>query len=348
MKKSLLPLFLAAIALCSSPAIGEEAPPLFSPAPPEPGAASLVETYLPLLANGEFDQALALNDLRGMRQYLLDRRLTELKTKNPELTANDIEEMSAQIQLNDLNPARLQEILRDVMKEGDFAGMTWGIRGYAPAPESVGGYLVSIDARTAEGKEKPILLGVKKLGEQWMVAPEIIEELTGRKPVVRLAPSVPTPEEATRQVNAYWQHWQAGTLNDAYALFGAEYRGRVPLLSFLQQAQNVMSKIGMPSAWNIVQSREIAPAVLGLGVNVQGSTTAMQTIMVFRKQGETWVLEDCQYRLAPEAGGTPAAPSAAPPVSRPDLRTNLKPSLGPSAPAFPAGKPLPPAGANAQ
>lgn len=339
MKKSLFSIALAVAVRCALPAIGAEPPPLFTPEPPEPGAAALAESYLPLLAAGQFEQALALNDLRGMRQYLLERRLADLKANNPELTAADIETMSAQIQLNDLNPARLQDILLQVMKSTGYEGMTWRIRGYAPAPERIGGHLVSIDARTAAGKEKPILLGIKKLGEQWVVAPEIIEELMGRKSVVHVAPAVPPPGEVAATVDAFWQEWQNGDLDKAYALFGAEYRARTPLLSFLQQAQAVIAKIGAPAAWKIVQSRELAPAVLGLGVDIQGSTAPLQTIMVFRKIGETWVLMDSQFRLAP-AGAAPAAPPVLP-RSRPDLRPDLKPALEPAAPPPAPAEPPP-------
>jgi hypothetical protein len=322
------PVLLIALILAGlfpSLALHAEAPPLFSPEPPEAGAAVLVETYLPLLAAGQFDRALALNDLRGMRQYLLDRRLAELKAKNPELTAKDIEEMSVQVQLNDLNPARLQDILRDVMKESSFEGMTWRIRGYAPAPETPGGFFVGVDAQTSAGKEKPILLGIKKLGEQWLVAPEIVEAMAGRSSVVRVLPNLPPPDEVAALVGSFWKHWQSGELNDSYALFGAEYQGRVPLLSFLRQAQDFIAIVGVPTVWEIEQCREIAPGTLGLGVNIQGSKATRPTIMLFRKLGVAWVLEDSQFQPAPPA--TLPAASSAPPMSRPDLRSNLKPPL---------------------
>ena len=323
MKNAFFATLLLSATLCAFPSFGEATPPLFSPEPPEPGAALLVNTYLPFLAAGEFPQALALNDLRGMRQYLLNRRLSDLKSKNPEISDVDIEKMSAQIQLNDLNPARLQEILLQIMKESNFAGMTWNIRGYAPAPDTIGGYLVSISARTSDGKEKPILLGIKKLGEQWLVAPEVLEELMGRKPVIQPAPGVTPPGEVLAVVNSFWKQWQEGKLDDAYAQFGAEYRAKVSPLSFLQQAQSVIAKNGVPTSWAIVQSREIAPEVLGLGVDVQCSTAPMQTIMIFRKMGETWVLLDSQYRMAP-SGPVPPAPTSRP-LSRPDLQSDLKP-----------------------
>ncbi len=339
MKKPLF-LFTLALAAWGGPLDSSaEAPPLFSPEPPEPAAAALVETYLPLLAAGQFEQALALNDLRGMRQYLLERRLDDLKARNPELTAQDIGEMSAQLQTNELNPLRLQEILLKVMRDSSFEGMTWRIRGFAPAPEKTGGHLVSIEARTAGGQEKPILLGIKKLGEQWMVAPEIIEELMGQKPVVRVVPSTPPPAEVAAVVDAFWKHWQTGELNDAYALFGAPYREKVPLLSFLQEAQEFIARIGVPVSWKIEQSREIAPSTLGLGVVVQGSTSRLPTIMLFKKMGETWVLMDGQFRMPASAPADPAPPAGAEtPAKSSAFRTDLRPDLGSGSipPAVPA------------
>jgi hypothetical protein len=331
MKKLLFLFVLAAIAPWAAPALRAEAPPLFSPEPPEPSAAALVETYLPLLAAGQFEHALALNDQRGMRQHLLARRLTELKAKNPELTAADLEQMSAQIQVNDLNPARLQQIMLGVMKEANYIGMTWRIQGYAPAPEDIGGSLVSIEARTADGKEKPILLGIKKLGEQWLVAPAVIEEMVARQPVVRVNPDRKPPAEVAALVDSFWKLWQTGAIDEAYAMYGAAYRSRVPQLEFLQQAQEVLARIGVPTAWSIVNSREIAPLTLGLGVTVQGSAGATPTLLFFKKTGETWILEDSQFR-PPSIGNPAPPPPTAAPRSRPDLKTDLKPDFGPTSP----------------
>ena len=231
MKNNLIRLILA-LGFSCAPTLWAEAPPLFSPEPPEPAAAALVESYLPLLAAGQYEEALALNDVRGMRQYLLNRRLEDLKAKNPELTAKEIEEISAQLQVNDLNPARLQAILLDMLEKAGYAGMTWRIRGFAPAPNGAEGFLASIEARTPEGKERPVLLGLKKLGEQWLISPETIEEL-GRKVVVPGVQRLPPPEPVAAAVEAFWTRWQAGELNEAYAMFGEEFRRQVPLLAFL-------------------------------------------------------------------------------------------------------------------
>lgn len=336
MRTTFLAGMLAAALLGSA---GEAAPPAFRPEPPEPAAAALVESYLGLLAAGRFDDALVLVDQRGMRQYLLDRRLAELKAKNPELTAQDLAELSAQLQVNELAPARLRDILLDVMRESTYQGLTWKILAFAPSTDIENGQLVRIEGRTTAGKEKPILLGLKKLGEQWVVAPEVVEALMATKPVIQVVPTVPTPPEVSALVETFWKHWQNGTPDEAYALMGAEYRDRVPLLVFLQEAQDAISRAGVPTAWRIVQSRELSPNVLGLGVNITGAKTGMQSVMVFKKTGATWVLSDAQHRIA--AAGPDVTRTGPGPVQlRPDLRPDLKPDLAPS--AFPAPAPAVP------
>jgi hypothetical protein len=325
------------------PALRADAPPLFSPDPPEPAAAALVAAYLPLLAAGQYEPALQLVDLRGMRQYLLDRRLADLRKNNPELTEPELQDISAQLQVGDLNPVRLQTILTDMLRDAAYDGLTWTVAGYAPAPTGTG-YLVRIDGRTPAGREKPVLLGIKKLGEDWRVAPEIVEEL-GRKSVVAATQPVPPPPAVAAAVDAFWTRWQAGDLDEAYAMHGPEYRQKVPLLVFLQQAQELTAQIGAPTSWSIVQCRPIAPATLGLGVEIQGTAASRPTIMIFRKQGETWVLVDSQTRM-PTAGDAQPAGSAAP--ARPfqtDLRPDLKPAPAAAdsapAPAPSAARPAP-------
>lgn len=327
-------LVLALAGLGALAAPGAESLDLFSPEPPEPAAAALLEAYLPLLAEGEFEQAVMLHDLRGLRQYLLDRRLGELKTKNPELTANDLEEMSVQLQVNELNPERLRSIQLDILKESGFEGMDWKIRGYAPAPEPLGGYLVSIAARDDAGQEKPILRGIKKLGEQWFVAPEIIEEMAARRMAASAPAERPPPAEVAAAVNVFWTHWREGELNESYAMLGPDYRARVSQLDFLQQAQDFIGLAGVPAAWQPVKGVETAPGTLWLGVNVRGSTATKPTIMQFRLKGATWVLEDIQLQMPR------AAPPPAPPPPRPaPLRTDLKPDLTPALEPTPADAP---------
>jgi len=303
MKQAIFLLSLLCALTCAFAGPAASPPPSpFSPEAPEAAARELLQTYLPLLAAGDFEQAIPMNDLRGMRAYFLSRRLAELKAKNPELTQKDLEEMSAQIQMNDLNPLRLKAILLNVLKEGEYEGMTWSIQGYAAAPQGGGGYLVSIEAQTSDGRTKPILL--KAL------------------------------------VDDFWSQWQQGDLDKAYDLLGQTYRDRLPLLAFLQQAQEVIGEMGIPSSWSVVQSRIITPSVLGLGVEVTGSKSTLQTIMLFRKSGETWTLEEAQFRRPPaEDSPIPSQPLPdTAPRFRPDLQPDLKPPL-PAPPHTPKSNP---------
>lgn len=348
MKKTILMIVLAAGA--AWPSRGAETSPLFAPEPPDPDAAALVDTYLPLLAAGDYEQAIVLNDMRGMRQYLLERRMAELKARNPELTANDIQEMSVQVQLNDLNPARLQDIMLGVMKEGGTEGMTWTIQGYAPAPPPIDGHLASITTRTPEGQERPMLLGLKKLGNRWMVAPYVVEAIGSRLPPVNARRSE-APVEVLDRIEAFWTLWQTGELNEAYALMSVDYRARVPLLAFLQQAQAFIDAAGVPADWNVVKGIQSAPDTFWLGVTVNGSEAPKPTLMQFRKSGDTWLLEDLQLQMPQLAAAPPAPPAAAgsatPAPLRPNLRPDLAPALEPaSVSAVPAVEPpAPPASA---
>ena len=72
MKKSTSWLAALLILAGSPPALRAAAPPLFAPEPPEPAAGALVEAYLPLLVAGQYEQALTLVDLRGLRRVQQD------------------------------------------------------------------------------------------------------------------------------------------------------------------------------------------------------------------------------------------------------------------------------------
>ncbi len=346
MKKLFMLLGLAALGL--PPCLAADASSLFSPEPPDPGAAALVDAYLPLLAAGQYEQALDMHDMRGMRQYLLDRRLAELKAKNSEMTAQDLEEISAQLQVNDLNPARLQDIMLSVLKEANHAGMTWKLRGYAPAPPPSDGFLASFECRSADGKDRPLLLGIRRLGDQWKIAPYIVEAMASQLTPVRAMPRDAIPREVLSVIQTFWTHWQNGEMNEAYSLFSLAYRSRMPLLAFLQQTQEFITATGVPVGWSIVQGVESAPSTLWLGVTVRGSIATRPTLMSFRKTDSIWLLEDLQLQM-PRPHPPADNPSTPPPGPRNDLHPDLKPSLeplfppAPEVPAEPAPAPPQPA-----
>ncbi len=300
----------------------------FTPEPPEEAAAQMLETYLHLLARAAYEDALTLNDLRGMRQYLLDRRLDDLKARNPEFTAQDLEDMSAQIQLGELHPERLRLILLDMLKDSQTQGMTWQTLGYAPIPGDLEGYLARVMATTLEGRDKPMLVGLIKLGDQWMISPALVEQAVSRAPVIHAAPGQPPPPDVAALAHAYWRHFQTGSLNEAYDVMSPAFRSRVSMLLFLEQARDFLNKVGIPSSWTIVQGVATDPEHWFVGVNVQGPVSARPTLMHVVRSGNTWILDDIQFtppRPPPPGAGIP------PPAATPFAPAGLRPDLSPAA-----------------
>lgn len=310
---------------------GQLPPPQFGPLPPEPAAAQMVADYLTLLAAGDYEKALTLNDVRGMRQYLLDRRLADLKTRNPELSSKDLADMSAQIQTHELAPARLKRILTDIMQEDNYEGMTWTVAGYALAPEPLTGHVVRVQIRSADGQEKPLLLGIKKLGERWMIAPDLVEAILARQAATQAGTRVTPPAPVVDLAGKFWTHWQEGTLDEAYKLFSPKFRSRISLLQFLQRSQDFLAQIGTVSSWQVGQGLANNAGLLWVAVYVQGEGDPRPVLMAFTLEGETWQLADIQML----AGPRPAAPNAsAPPVEKPSLRPDLNPLFSPAASRF--------------
>lgn len=328
MKPLISRLMLLALAWLVLPAPAAGLPPSFAAEPPEPAAAALVEAYLNLLALGEYEQALTLTDLRGMRHYLLERRLEEIRTRDPALTDERLEALSAEIQVGDLHPARLRQILLHILDEAAYKGMSWRIRGYAEAPGGISGHVVSVISRLADGTEKPVLLGLVRLGEQWKVAPAVIEQMMEESPVVRLGRDTPPPPEVSDLMNRFWTHFRLGEFDDAYGLMSPAYREQVPQLKFLQQAQRFIEKAGSPVSWEIEQGVATQPGLLFFGVKVQGTRAMQPTLMRFGLRDDAWGLDDIQVEMprapVPSASPLPGARPAL--LSTPDLRPDLRPS----------------------
>lgn len=307
-------------------------PPQFAAPAPEPAAADMVTRYLGFLAHGDYAQALAYTDVRGMRQYLLERRMADLKTKNPELSAKDLAEMSAQIQMHELDPARLKRILTDIMREGGYEGMTWTVAGYAVAPEPLIGHFVRVQTTAVNGQEKPLLLGIKKLGDRWLIAPELVEAIQARQTAGQTGTRVTPPTPVVDLAEEFWNHWQEGTLDEAYELFSARFRARISLLQFLQRSQDFLAQIGTVSSWQVGQGLANHTGLLWVALNVQGTGEPRPVLMAFSLAGETWQLEDIQL-LAGSGESAPDAPAS--PVEKPSLRPDLNPLFTP-APTPPA------------
>lgn len=329
--------------------------------PPEPEAGELVEQYMTLLAAGDFQGAQSLNDMRGMRQYLLERRLADLKRQQPGLTEEDLAEISAKIQLNELNPERLAMIMTELVSNEAFIGMDWTVRGYTamPRPEH---YIVHVDVQPVEGDASQIFLGIKKLGDRWYAAPEINDVLSIRRVGTSSGPrptvvDVATPEAVEKLFEEYWTLWTAGDMDGLYALYSADFQKRRTQLSVMEQVQDLNNRIGPIVSWRITNSREIGPGLIGLGIQLTGQNGGTPSIMVFKNLNGTWVLDEAQFEppraIAPPRMTGPGPAVVPPPVpgavpAPANFRQDLRPAVGTdvdfnSAPITPADafKPMP-------
>lgn len=353
--KKRIPALAAALLLLAVPfsaRAGEAAAdPLFSSEPPSPEAlAFLRDAYLPALAANDIQQALALTDMRGFRQYLLDTRMREVKAKMPDMTPGQEQELSAFYQTNNLAPANLAAIVGESLVQGRYTGLKWDSAAFAPAPEPLQGYAVQIAATDPAGNPKTVLVGIKQLGDQWAVAPEIPMDISFRIAAARKgAPAtVPVPEAVSALATAFWNACKEGDPETAYALFGPDYRSRIPLLGFLGIYQELVERIGVPESWKIDVCRQLPGDRIGLGLEIAGGKDKTAAIMTFRKMGLTWVLDEAQFR-PPSAGNNAAAqakahaaaaslaPAAAPaPAADPDDAPSAFPTFkGPEKPIGP-------------
>ena len=170
---------LLAAASIPARAGGDAAAPLFSSDPPSPEAlAFLREAYLPALAANDIPQAIALTDLRGFRQYLLDTRMREMKAKLPGMTPEQEKELSAFYQTNNLAPANLAAIVGESLVEGRYSGFKWGSITFAPAPEPLQGHAVQVDATAPDGRHQVVLLGMAGHFELWSLAEKPLQSTT--------------------------------------------------------------------------------------------------------------------------------------------------------------------------
>ena len=332
---------LLALAHPAARADGTDGDPLFSTEPPAPEAlAFLEEAYLPALAANDIPQALALTDMRGFRQYLLDTRMREMKAKLPDMTPEQEQELSAFYQTNNLAPANLAAIVGESLVQGRYTGLKWGTIAFAPAPEPLQGYAVQVAATAPDGRPQSVLLGIKPLGDQWVVAPEIPMDISFRVAAARkgLPANAPVPEPVSALATAFWNACKAGDPETAYALFGPDYRSRIPLLGFLGIYQELVERIGVPESWTIDVCRPLPGDRIGLGIDVKGNKDKTAAIMTFRKMGLTWVLDEAQFR-PPSAGNNAAVQSkahAAAAALAPAPRPAADPDDAPS--AFPVFK----------
>lgn len=281
---------------------------------PDEGAAETLGLYAGALAEGDYSKALFFVDTATLRQYLLSRRMGELKAKNPGLTSKDLEEMSATIQTRELAPGRLRGVLAEMWKQARYEGMTWEAKDWKRMSEAEE-WIVRVEGKRPDGSELAFAAGLRKSGDEWLVAPDIVERLTAALPL-QAPREVPMPEPVAETVKAYWEAWKAGDVETAWGLMSASYQASHPLSQFVEQAGTVVAASGTPAAWTEEHCRELAPGLLGIGF-LLSSREPFRSVMVFKQGGDgAWGLEDVQFRPASAAvpEGRPVPVQTVPPA----------------------------------
>ena len=309
---------------------------------PEAGAAETLELYAGALAEGDYSKALFFVDMGALRQYLLTRRMAELKARNPGLTAKDLEEISATLQTRELSPGNLRGVMGGLWNQAGVKGMTgWKATEWVPVSGADGEWVARVEGMRADGRALAFAAGMRKVGDEWMVAPDIVERMTAAT-MARVPQEVPMPDEVSAAFESYWGAWKEGDLETAWNLMGEGYRARHSLGEFVEKAGALVAETGTPAAWKVEHCRALGPGLLGLGVLLTGRE-AFRSVMVFQKPEDgKWSLEEVQFRKEAEMRGmgeaipsgaakgdvaVPGGAVTAPDLKLKDLKTDFKTAL---------------------
>lgn len=335
MNRNILSIATAALLLAAGLAPAQDAPEAAAPDMPVPEAAApdapslpavppeavefLENAYLPALFADDIPGAIALTDVRGFRQYLLEQRLDDVRNANPAITPEELEALSIYYQTNNLAPANLNAALAESLVQLKAAGAASPRIDIAPAPPPFeDACLAKVSATAPDGTPRAFLVGVKLLGDRWVAAPEIPTALSLH--AARQTRAALLPEDAEIILHAFCNACTSAAPESAYALCSPEYRSGKSLDAFIASFRALSSRIGAPTSWTLAATRRLAPDRYGVGVNFTGTRGMSPSILVFRLAGRAWVLADVSFTpppnfsVAPGASGSsaPAAPRPAP------------------------------------
>lgn len=291
--------------------------------PPEPAAAETLAVYLRGLADTDYSKALFCVDLDGLRAYLLDRRLAELKRSTPGLGQNDLAELSATFQTRELAPERIKTIMVQGWQKDGLKDMTWRVCGWIPGPaqdDIVTTVVAAVDAELPDTTVRRIYVPLRKSDDGWLVAPDILEKLAEARPAVPA--EVPMPEPIAAVVETFWNAWKANTPEAAWSLMDESYRKRVSAEAFSAHHADLARRYGPVYGWKVEHVRQITSDILAIGLALQ-TVVPTQGLMIFRLNALqlSWSLVDVQFRTTEGTTPQPAAataPSPAPSMATPD------------------------------
>ena len=309
--------FLApAVRPATAPAAEE---PAAAPAAlPDAGAQRCLDHYLSALAEGDYDRALADVDVRGIRENLLQTRLAVLKARNPDLTEEQLDAVSASIQTRELAPARLNAIIKDMlrnMRPGKDGGWTLKHAAALPSGPATGeAAWFAVVSAPAGDRTIDIPVPLRKAGDRWYVALDLLESIgQGRHPEAarQPIPDIEAPAPVRDLVDAFWTLWHQDTPEASWQLFDEDYRKATPLDAYLLQTSGLIRRIGIPARWTIKHCRPLPDGTLALGVTVEGTLSASETILLVRERDDVWTIANAAFQPPPSLGGPAAAPAPA-------------------------------------
>jgi len=284
---------------------------------PDASAQHCLDHYLSALAEGDYDLALADVDVRGIRENLLQTRLAVLKSQNPDLTDEQLDTISANIQLNELAPTRLNAIIKDMLRNMRPAKPDGWILKHAaelPSGPATGeAAWFAVVSAPAGDRTIDIPVPLRKAGDRWYVALDLLESIgRGQHPEAARRPlhDIEAPAPVRDLVDAFWTLWHEDTPEASWNLFSEDYRKATPQAAYLAQSAELIRRIGIPARWTIKHCRPLPDGTLALGITVEGTLSASETILLARQSGDAWQLVSAAFQPPPSMGG-PAAPAPA-------------------------------------
>jgi hypothetical protein len=333
MKTFLSSLILLAV-LSALPAFAEEpaaAEPAAAPAPDKtlaaPDAAvALANAYLSALGENDLDRAVALVDMRSMRESLLKTRLADLRRQNPGMTQEKLDTIEQGLLVKELAPERLESILRSILRNtrgtGDFSfalSQVQPVEAGEGSPVAAGeeAYVFLADV-VRDGNKGLVPVPVRRYGDDWQVALDLAEALP-RQTVPR---PVELPAAAREAVDGFWTVWKEGSPAATYEMLPPAHRPA--MAAYIAETGVFAAKIGTLESWTQdAPAREIGVGTIATGFLVKGDKGEMSCVMLLVESGKAWSVSRVVF-------GPPAASAVPQPASKPlDLGASAAPALTP-------------------
>jgi hypothetical protein len=318
MNKS-IPVLLSLALLAALPASAEDPAP--APAKPSPAktlaapaaAVALAQGYIAALEENDLDRAVALVDMRSMRESLLKTRLTELRRNNPNISEAELSKIEHGLLLRELAPERLNGILKQILRNtrgtGEFSGTLAQVQPFAAGPDasvSAGeeAYIFLAEV-VRDGDKGAVPIPVRRYGDDWQVALDLAEGISRQNaPAAR---AVPLPSAAQEAVDGFWTVWKEGSPTATHEMLPPAQRP--PLGAYTAEVQAFADRLGAVERWEQnAPARDIGGGTLAAGFLVKGAAAESSVVMVLAQRGEAWNVVRVVFGPPPAPAPAPVAP----------------------------------------